>query len=193
MRLYVRKIEEYADADTLLLEEQRRRRLSGFRNENACLQSIAAGMLLREALSDYGYDVGEKPLELVYEENGKPSLAGETDPHFCLSHSGSLVVCAVDDVPVGVDVQVVRKISKRVANRILAPDELGKFNSFSAKNESTDRYLTVLWTEKESIAKLIGKGLSADFRNLSACDYRLYTLMHTVGSEEYVITVACSR
>lgn len=191
MKLYVRKTKEYADADTLLLEDERRRKLARIRNENARAQSIAAGMLLREALADYGLPVGDQPLSLVYGENGKPELPGGEGPYFSISHSGTLVVCAVDDAPIGVDVQIVRKISKRIANKILTECELREFAVLP--EESADRYLTVRWTEKESIAKLLGRGLTIDFRSLQASDYNLHTLMRTVGCEEYVITVAGFR
>ena len=163
MKLYIRKIDEYADSDTELFEESRRIRLKRIKNPKVRTECIAAGMLLREALVDYGYPVGDNPLSIRYDENGKPELSAQADnpdncktaPFFSLSHSGNIVVCAVDDEPVGADVQVVKKVSVRLPKRVLSESELNKYQKLltDGTEEDTRRYFTIRWTGKESIAK----------------------------------------
>lgn len=197
MKLYVRKIEDYSDAGTELLEEARRTRLKRIKNPKVRSECIAAGMLLREALADYGYPVGEEPLELAYGPEGKPELKRTENsiiltPYFCLSHSENIVVCAVDDVPVGVDVEDVKKVSSLLPKRVLSDNEYDEYCRIS-ESKSADaayRYFTVCWTEKESISKLVGKGIGMDFRTIKKEDFMLHTLMRTIGDVEYVITIA---
>lgn len=191
MRLFIRLIRDYADADHGLLEPERRKKLARIQKEHARLECIATGILLREALAEYGYAVPDGPLDVDYVENGKPFIAGA--PCFSLSHSGELVVCAVCDKPVGADVQVVRAISSRVAKRILSDEEYAEYKSLCGDAEKSKQYLTVRWSEKESIAKLLGKGLGADFRLLRAADYDMNTVVHVVDGTEYAISVARYR
>lgn len=78
---------------------------------------------------------------------GKPYLEG-CPWHFNISHSGSFMVVAISDREVGVDVQEIRKISKKIARRYL-------------NSESEDEnLLTRLWAEHESRGKWSGRGVS---------------------------------
>lgn len=203
MRLYIRTIESYADSDTSLFEAARRKRLERITNPKVRSECIAAGAALREALADYGYPVGDEPLKISYDKHGKPSLETEkslkaadkgplTAPYFSISHSGDIVVVAVDDEPVGADVQVVKKVSGRLPGRVLSETELSEYNSIAGtKTEEEARvYFTVRWTEKESIAKLNGKGIGMDFRTIEPGNYRMHTVFRAIEGTEYVITTA---
>ena len=198
MRLYIRKIADFEGADVSLLEEARRTRLARLRNQQVRAECIAAGMLLREALADYGYPVGEVPLQLVYDEYGKPGLRGNGKhgtPFFSLSHSSDIVICAVDDEPIGADIQMVKKVPERLPKRVLSASELNEYLQVAGEKTEIEaqRLFTVRWTEKESIAKLIGKGIGIDFRTIETGKYRLHTIMKEFEGAEYVITTAQYR
>lgn len=190
MKLYIRKIEDYENADESLLEAKRRGRLARIKNTRTRLECVAAGMLLREALSGCGYPVADEPLTVFYDDNGKPYV--EHAPYFSLSHSGGLVICAVDDEPIGADVQVVKGVTARLAKKVLSEHELAEFERIAEtkSEQEAERYFTICWTEKESVAKLIGKGIAMDFRTIDRDDYRMQTLFRTIGEAEYVISVA---
>lgn len=200
MKLYIRKIDDYADSDTELFEESRRIRLKRIKNPKVRAECIAAGMLLREALADYGYPVGDNPLSIRYDEHGKPELSAQADnqdncktaPFFSLSHSGNIVVCAVDDEPVGADVQVVKAVTVRLPKKVLADNELEEYLRIKETKQEQEaaRFFTIRWTEKESIAKLIGKGIGMDFRMIDPKDYTMHTIIRSIDREEYVITTA---
>lgn len=190
MKLYIRKIEDYENADESLLEAKRRGRLARIKNARTRLECVAAGMLLREALSGCGYPVADEPLTVFYDDNGKPYV--EHAPYFSLSHSGGLVICAVDDEPIGADVQVVKGVTAKLAKKVLSEHELAEFERIAEtkSEQEAERYFTICWTEKESVAKLIGKGICMDFRTIDREDYRMQTLFRTIGEAEYVISVA---
>ena len=80
-------------------------------------------------------------------ENGKPYLAD--GPHFSHSHSGDIVLCAVYDAEVGVDVEMPRKIVPGLRRKILSDRE---------KACETEGLLTA-WVAKESYLKYTGEGL----------------------------------
>lgn len=200
MKLYIRKIEDYKEADTDLLEKARRTRLARIKNPKVRTECIAAGMLLREALADYGYPVGDTPLSIRYDEHGKPELSAQADdpdncktaPYFSLSHSGDIVVCAVDDEPIGADVQVVKAVTVRLPKKVLADNELEEYLRIKETKQDQEAalYFTIRWTEKESIAKLIGKGIGLDFKTIEPKDYTMHTIIRSIDREEYVITTA---
>lgn len=94
---------------------------------------------------------GELP-EILLTPNGKPYFAGNM-PHFSVSHTPNHVFCCVSDRNVGIDAEETdRKIDLRLAQRILSPAELAKF-------DGTEAMLLKFWVLKEAYAKLTGRGL----------------------------------
>ncbi|MCD4732023.1 MAG: 4'-phosphopantetheinyl transferase superfamily protein [Bacteroidales bacterium] len=88
---------------------------------------------------------------------GKPYL--ENDPiRFNISHSGDWVVLAVAEIDVGIDVEKIRQINYRIAERFFSAHE----NSLMEKKEGTDKLNLFFdfWTLKESYLKLLGTGLT---------------------------------
>jgi len=106
---------------------------------------------------------GLSPLpEIARREGGKPFFPGREDLCFNLSHSGDLALCALDDGPVGVDIQVVKRWRPGLPGRVCAPEELawleGQDDPWSA--------FTLLWALKESRAKQSGQGLTTPIRDI---------------------------
>ena len=147
------------------LGEQRYAYCRKMKAERAALQSAYAFMLLRYALKKE-YGILNVPV-LSYNEHGKPFLADYPGIYFSLSHCSNIVICAVSDSPVGVDIQDVRRISMRAASKFLTGDEYGKINAI---DDDDDRYtgLSRLWCIKESYGKMTGKGFGEGFSSFDA-------------------------
>jgi len=111
--------------------------------------------LLKDAVKQvWGWDALPEISRL---NDGKPVFLQCPDCHFNLSHSGEMVLCALSDHPVGVDIEIV--CSRKP-----------EFPAYVFKGAEYDRYLALggdweafytLWTEKESIIKYTGEGLKA--------------------------------
>lgn len=96
--------------------------------------------------------------EMVREERGKPRFSAHPDCHFNLSHSGEFALCALDDAPVGADIQIIRRdLRESVPKRVCSPEELdwlrGQADCWAA--------FAQLWSLKEARVKLTGEGLGA--------------------------------
>lgn len=100
-------------------------------------------------------------------EQGKPFFPDFPQLHFNLSHSGSFALCALDDSPVGVDIEVIRPHHPRLAQRICSPAELEWVNT----QPDPHRALLSLWTKKEARVKQDGCGLTIPLREIYVpCD-----------------------
>lgn len=119
-------------------------------------QSFAASLLLDESIRRC-YPSVPRPLDISIHEQGKPYLTDTPNVHFSLSHSGSWVVCAVSDHPVGVDIQQYRSIRLNVANRFFHPDEVQYLSTLTPAERENAFY--TLWALKESYVKADGRGL----------------------------------
>ena len=146
MELYVFDVAGLAGREDEALERLspgRRKKALRLRRETPRLQSIGAGLLLAR------FFPGGEPLA---GPNGKPLLPGRRE--FSISHSGTLAVIALADVPVGADIQQVRPVPDAVPRRVLSPEERENGDFFA------------LWTRKEAVLKCLGTGLDRDLRSL---------------------------
>jgi 4'-phosphopantetheinyl transferase len=105
--------------------------------------SITAGLLFDYAakckMIEKGFSHGAK---------GKP-VTNEKNCFMSLSHSGRHVACALEDKPVGVDVQRICTISLRVIGRICSQHELEQLKTLN----NNQRAFQLIWTLKEAYFK----------------------------------------
>lgn len=116
-------------------------------------QGVSPQVLLAYALS-HGYQLSPPPA-LARTPLGKPYFPQYPHLHINWSHSGSLVLCALSDSPVGVDVEWVRPRAATLPRYALTPE---KTTPSSIRGEIGPPFYG-LWTKKEAWCKYTGQGL----------------------------------
>lgn len=81
-------------------------------------------------------------------EYGKPL---SNNCFFNVSHSRGMVVFVKDNIPVGIDIEEVRKIDNEFKKYVCSSNEIGYVNS--------NKVFFELWTNKESLVKCLGTGI----------------------------------
>ncbi len=138
------------------LPDFRKKAADGCKNQKDRERSLVAGVLLLFSMKNRGISPGETPL---FDKNGKMFFPGEKRFYVSLSHSGDYAACAVDTKDVGIDIEKIRQYKENVARRICLPEEM-QILCEEKKEEEKNRVFTKLWTRKESMAKLSGKGIA---------------------------------
>lgn len=149
-----------------LMSKDKQMRIDRFRFEDDKKRTVAGEMLVRKAIAEW-CDVSEESIVFDKTEIGKPYVK-DLPVEFNISHSGDMVVCAVDDKPVGIDVEKIRPIDLKLAKRICTDEELVYlFDHIPTEQNfayTTDQELLTrffeLWTAKEAYGKCIGAGMS---------------------------------
>ena len=128
-----------------VLTEKERERITGYKDANAKLRSLVGSVMI-SAFTGKG--------DILYGEYGKPYITGA--PFFNLSHSGDSVVLFVcDDAEVGIDIETIRPISEKIAEKIFTEKE----RIYAKEIFSAEIAYIALWTIKESAAKCVGRGI----------------------------------
>ncbi len=126
-----------------MMSASRKEKVLSLKDEASRKRTVAGEMLVKQMLSeDVVIEIGDK---------GKPCTNGA---YFSISHTENLVVCAVSDKPIGIDIEKVMPYSDKLAKRITNDAEYNYINKNGEK-------LTEIWTLKEAIIKRDGKGISA--------------------------------
>ncbi len=117
-------------------------------------------------------------ISIGYKEDGKPIVKSPEGIHISISHSKDLVVCAVSDMPVGIDTEKIRAYNPGVAEKV-----------FLSKQKMSDSLYTKEWTKVEAALKLKGT------KNLSYRDRELFLGIETesVLYDGYWITAAYGK
>lgn len=143
-----------------LLSEDEKKRAARLKSSSATCQQIISRGILRLLLGNY---TGVNPKELVFKNKpfGKPFLCHPVGSTICfnLTHSGSLLLIAFGKVKhVGIDVEkIVNKIDlKGIASLVFSSEE----QLFLSRSLDPIHDFYALWTAKEAILKVSGRGFS---------------------------------
>lgn len=167
MKIYIVKIEQIQKhifeelLSYISLDEQEK--IKRFRRYEDALRGLTSKMLLRFIIVSL---LGKQNKNIHFDKNdyGKPFLVGTNDFHFNLSHSGDWVVCAVDNLPVGIDVERIHDVDLNLSKRFFSEDEHNYLLSLESKRREA---FFELWTLKESYIKADGRGLSIPLNSFS--------------------------
>jgi 4'-phosphopantetheinyl transferase len=139
------------------LPEAGRARVKDRLNTISKLHTVAGELLARYSVGQY-LETPNQEINLVFGEKGKPHIGNLQNVHFNISHSGNYVVCAVASTEIGIDVERVRKVNLRIAERFFSATEIQDLMKLG--DDERMQYFITLWTIKESYLKAIGRGLT---------------------------------
>ncbi|MET7018859.1 4'-phosphopantetheinyl transferase family protein [Bacillus mycoides] len=168
---YAMKITKKIDIEAFqqlekIISTDRRKKIKKYHFEEDKKRSIMAELLLRHSLKkDFG--ITREQVQFTKNSFGKPMLKNFEQIYFNLAHSGDWVVCGVSDVPIGIDVEIIKSIDLDIAKSFFTLDEYKDI--VNQPKEKQIKYFYKLWTLKESYVKAEGKGLSIPLNSFSFC------------------------
>ena len=113
-------------------------------------------VLLRRGLEARGFrDVPD----ILNAPGGKPYIPG--GPEFSISHSGSLALCAIDEMPLGADVEVLAPIPHELLSALRPPER--EYVLSAADGAARERRFYTVWCLRESALKAAGEGIGGFF------------------------------
>ena len=164
-----------------LVNGQRREEALGYKHLFGQYTCLKSWLMLQELTKQLGIN----DLEFEFNEHGKPYLIRYPDVHFNISHCKNGIAVAVDNAPVGIDIESFRKVDDTLIHKTM--NEAEQRQIFSAENP-IERFIA-LWTQKEAVLKLRGTGISTDLHQvLDNRGYRLET--HIIKEKRYAWSIA---
>ena len=170
-----------------LVDPGKRHRIERFRLYRDACNCLVGDVVARSEISRI---TGLDPAGLSFSSNdyGKPSLVDVPGVCFNISHSGSYVACAIDEQTVGIDIELVRPIDLKIAQRFFAADE----TAYIMAERSEARFFEI-WTKKESRIKWEGKGLSMPLTSFSVLIPEAGLRYQRVYADSAAICHVCTR
>lgn len=167
------------------ISRAKKERLLRYRSDIDRKTGVYAEILVR-CMICVKFGVRLTDIDIQVSRTGKPFISGFPCYEFNISHTRSAVAVALSDKPVGVDVEKIREIDFRVAEKVFSDHEKAWLNV--AAPDSQLRFLEI-WTKKEALVKYYGTGLTNDLKSADVTVTR--ENLATYFSDGYVISV-CS-
>ena len=175
------KMEECTEAEVQrmlpLVSAQRREQALKYKHTFGQFCCLKSWLMLFDDVEMSRY----QDLEWKYNEHGKPYLEG--GPYFSISHCKAGIAVAIDDAPIGIDIETIRHANEDLVERTMNEKErLGI-------KELGMREFTRLWTQKEAIVKAEGTGIYSFEQLQTILDNGHWTL-DTFEKDNYIYSIA---
>lgn len=161
--------------DCKYLSELEKISFEKYKNENVKKEKIVSAILKNKYIGDYHLN-----------EYGKP-ISNNT--YFNISHSDGYIALAIDQVPVGIDIENIRNAEEDLRNYISNDEE--------KKYIHDDESFFEVWTNKEALVKANGNGINQEIKTIQSLplnairtyDNKTY-FNKTIKYQNLVITVS---
>lgn len=91
--------------------------------------------------------IGFSDADLMYDSNGKPHL--QNGKHISISHSHQFSTIAISNEPIGIDIEIIKEKTLKIAPRYL---DMSHLKNLSIEDQTIKA--TVIWGIKEAIFKI---------------------------------------
>ena len=160
-------------------------------HQTGTAQNSLLGARLLHILFRQRYPTAGRAFALSANAHGKPFLPEYPDFHFNITHSVRTVACAVDDAPIGIDVEELRPVNLKIAGRFFTPAEQAFILAHPAAEQQAAFYH--IWTRKESYLKWLGKGLSFPLSSFDVHEHPPEGIyFHALGADAASVCHVCS-
>ena len=134
---------------------------------------------------------GIEKLEFGYGEYEKPFLKNVENCYFSMSHSKNACVIAVDEQPLGIDIEFKtgdKALYMEIAKYNFTQNELQTLEETGYSQE----HFWKIWTAKEAYVKWLGTGLHTELESFDVLLKQQECQLITFQFEENALTLCCS-
>lgn len=169
MEIYVAKISDINEEDLnelcLLIDSEKKCKVEKFINKKDKIRTLIGEILIRTIIIEC-LKIDNRHIKFNKNQYGKPYLKGYPNFNFNISHSGEYVLCAIDDKPIGIDVEEVKHIEFEDIGKNFFTEKEFQYIANKDSKSKLDRFYEI-WTLKESYIKCCGQGLSIALNSFS--------------------------
>ena len=185
------RMEECTEAEVArllpLVSAQRREQALQFKHTFGQFCCLKSWLMLQELMENRQWQMANDKWPMdnwLYNEHGKPYW--EHGPFFSISHCKESIAVAVDEQPVGVDIEGIRHADDELIRRTMNEQEQAEI--FAAKER--DRAFTRFWTQKEAIVKCLGTGIESFEQLQGIRNQESGISIQTIEKEKYIYSIA---
>ena len=165
-----------------LVSAQRREQALRYKHTFGRFCCLKSWLMLFEYVKMSSY----RDVEWSYNEHGKPYIEGA--PYFSISHCKEGIAVAINDTPIGIDIEAIRHADKELIERVMNEEEIQLIAN--CQEPIAERIFTRLWTQKEAIVKAQGTGIESFDQLQHILSESRHLEISTIEKEKYIYSIA---
>lgn len=165
-----------------LVSAQRREQALRYKHAFGRFCCLKSWLMLFEFIEMSSY----RDVEWSYNEQGKPYIKGA--PYFSISHCKEGIAVAINDTPIGIDIEAIRHADKELIERVMNEEEIQLIAN--CQEPIADRIFTRLWTQKEAIVKAQGTGIESFDQLQHILSESRHLEISAIEKEKYIYSIA---
>ena len=181
-----------------MVSAQRREQALRYRHTFGQFCCLKSWMMLKGLVDKWMSGLADEKVdglmdEWEYNEHGKPTfrlspLASRL--YFSISHCKTGIAVVLDDHPVGIDIESIRKADEELIERTMNAEEKAQIMA-KGQEDGRARAFTRLWTQKEAVVKMLGTGIQS-FEQLQRLQLSAFRIQ-TFEKEKYIYSIAYGK
>ena len=149
--------------------------------------------LLLEYCIHITFNIDIKTLEFGYGDNHKPILLSHPNIHFNTSHTKGFICCVLSDTPCGIDTENSKRHLPNILNAVFSSSEKTQLNNFISDDVRYSEIFYTMWTLKEAYTKMLGTGLTTNFKEVNTLDNHFIKNALTIKENNFIISIYSSE
>lgn len=131
------------------------------------------------------YHLQNSELRFTKNKHGKPYLLNNKNVFYNISHTNNAFVVALSKEKIGVDIEKIRNIDLKIANRFFTELE----QKYILSSDYKTKAFFELWTKKEAFLKYKGYGLSKPLYSFCTFDNSIRPMINGLMFKDYYISL----
>lgn len=169
------------------ISKERATKIEKYISNHSKIISLLTEILLRHCLTCF-HEVKIGDIEFMYNENQKPSIISKENLYFSISHSCSIIGVAVNDHPIGLDLEVEKVINLDIAKEFYSQEECCQI--FKRSNNNIYKDFFKVWTQKESRLKLFGDNFLSLMKKAPRSKCITQTVCCNIDADDVIISAS---
>ena len=166
-----------------IVSPQRREQALKYKHTFGQFCCLKSWLMLKERLAVMGYGLRN----FAYNEYGKPYIEG--GPYFSISHCKEGIAVAIDEEPIGIDIEAIRHADEALIERTMNEEERLWVMGYGLR----DRAFTRLWTQKEAVLKAQGVGIESFEQLQGIRNQESGFRIQSFEKEKYIYSIAYGK
>jgi len=172
----------------LLVSSEKQKRIECFHCNIDKKLGLYADLLVRMIVCQKN-NIKNDTINFDRDQDGKPYIKTCRDFQYNVSHTRNAVVVAMADCGVGVDIERIKPIDYKIADRFFSDNEQKYIKN---QSDETDKRFYEIWTKKEAYIKYKGTGLPLLNSAIDVFDPVISNRIQTIEKDGYMISI-CSE
>lgn len=164
-----------------LIDNEKRIKILRFIHSEDVLRSLIGDITIRSTICNKLH-IKNKEIKYKFNEYGKPEFINNKI-HFNISHSGKWVVCIIDYMPIGIDIEKKAPLDYSEISKKFFSD--AEYKYILHKNNCLEEFYNI-WVLKESYIKMKGKSIGLPLDSFSVVSWDKSDIRFTEGYNKYL-------